>query len=213
MSNIESMALSPLLGVTRSRGGSARFSLIAILGSVLLAGWGCSDLTEDPDVGLVDAGVPDAALPDAALPDAAPGPAVPVYFLVAELPGAEVHNDSYVLPLTRADHIEHARDLIEHGSDAVGAHIVVANMRAGADGINRNLRAEGEPAWSWHVTGMIDFADATMEILDGWPSFVEQDVAGWIANTCFDEPATEGTLGFWGYTVVEELDDYPTSRP
>lgn len=223
MSNIESVTLSTLLCATRSRVSSTRFYLIALLGSMLPAVGGCADLSEDPGDGRVDAGGPDAAFPDASFPDAsfpdaaspdAPGPATPVYFLVAELPGEEVHNDSYVLPLTRADQIEHARDLIEHGPEAAGEHIVVVNMRADADGINRNLRAEGAPAWSWHVTDMITFADTTMEILDGWPSFVEEDVAGWIANTCFgDETATEGTMGFWGYTVVEELDDYPMSRP
>jgi hypothetical protein len=216
MSKIESITPSTLLRATRSGVSSALVSLLAISGSMLLGGWGCSDTTEDD--GLVDASVPDATLPDATLPDATPpdasGPPEPVYFLVAELPGAEMHNDAYVLPLTRPDHIAHARDLVEHGPDRMGTHIVVATMRAGADGINRNLRAEGAPAWSWHVTDMVDFADATMEILDGWPSFVEQDVTGWIENTCFgEEPATTGTLGFWGYTVVEELKDYPMSQP
>lgn len=211
MSNIESTALS--FGAGRSREPAVVFSLLAVLGTMLLAG-GCIDTSDSGD-DLIDAGGPDAALPDAALPDAgfpdaAPGP---VYFLVAELPGREVHNDSYVLPLTQADQIEHARALIEQGPEVAGERIVVASMRAGADGINRDLRAEGAPAWSWHVTEMISFADATMEILDGWPSFVEQDVTGWIENTCFDEAATDGTLGFWGYTVVEELDDYPMSLP
>ena len=40
--------------------------------------------------------------------------------------------------------------------------------------------------------------DFTIEILDGWPGFVEQDVNGWIANT-------NGRVGFWTYTVVAEL--------
>lgn len=204
MSDLESVALSTLRSSTRSGVSKPLVSLIAILGSMLLAGGGCAGSSQDPDAGV----------PDAPFPDGTPGPAAPVYFLVAELPGTEVHNDSYVLPLTRADHIEHARDLVEHGPQAVGTYIVVATMRAGADGINRDLRAEGAPAWSWHVTDMINFAGVTMEILDGWPGIVEQDVAGWIANTSMDnEDPTEGTLGFWGYTVVEELDDYPMSRP
>jgi len=204
MSDLESEALSTLRSPTRSRVSRPLVSLIAILGSMLLAGGGCADSSQDPDT----------PFPDASFPDGTPGPAAPVYFLVAELPGMEVHNDSYVLPLTRADHIEHARDLVEHGPEAVGTYIVVATMRAGADGINRDLRAEGAPAWSWHVTDINEFASATMEILDGWPGLVEQDVAGWIANTSMDnEDPTEGTLGFWGYTVVEELDDYPMSRP
>ena len=220
MSNIEFAAFSTLPRPARSRAFEARaalFSPLVILGSTLVAA-GSMDISGNPDDGLddglVDAGLADVGVLDAVSPGDAPWPAKPVYFLVAELPGEEVYNDSYVLPLTREDHIAHARDLIRHGPEAAGTHIVVATMRAGADGINRNLRAKDAPAWSWHVIGMIDFADATMEILDGWPSFVEEDVAGWIANTCFDdETATEGTLGFWGYTVVDELEGYPESPP
>lgn len=208
MANLESLARSTLRRETRGGSSSTLRSVLAILGGVLLAG-GCADLSDGPDDPPVDAGVTDAGSADAAIPDSGPEPATPVYFLVAELPGEEDHYDSYVLPLTRPDHIEHARALILHGHEEMGRHIVVANMSAGADGINRDLLAEGTPAWSWHVTGMIDFSDMTMEILDGWPSFVEQDVGGWIENTCFE--GTEGTLGFWGYTVVDELDDYPTS--
>jgi hypothetical protein len=212
MSNIESVAHAALLRAPRSRALAALFLFIALSSSMLLAG-GCADLSEDPDDWTVDAGVPDAAFPDAAFPPDAAKPPEPVYFLVAELPGQEMHNDSYVVPLTRVDHIEHARDLVQRGPEAAGTHIVVANMLAGADGINRDLRDKDSPPWSWHVTGMIGFSDMTMEILDGWPGFVEQDVAGWIENTCFDETATEGTLGFWGYTVVEELEGYPESLP
>jgi hypothetical protein len=209
MSNIESGARSTVRCTTRQRELSALLSLAAILGSMLLAAGGCTDLGGDPGHEL-----PDASFPDAGIPDNEPRPVTPVYFLVAELPGEEMHNDSYVLPLNRVDHIEHARDLIHYGPEAMGTHIVVASMRAGADRINRNLRAKDAPAWSWHVTNMVGFADATMEILDGWPGFVEQDVAGWIENTCFDDKTgTEGTLGFWGYTVVEELYDYPMSLP
>ena len=32
-----------------------------------------------------------------------------VYFLVAEVPGRVVHNDSYVLPLSKEEDINHAR--------------------------------------------------------------------------------------------------------
>jgi hypothetical protein len=52
--------------------------------------------------------------------------------------------------------------------------------------------------WSWHVVEFLEFADATIEILDGWPTLVEQDVRGWIDNT-------GGIIGFWEYTVTAEL--------
>lgn len=130
-----------------------------------------------------------------------PAWASPVYFLVGELPGQEIHNDSYVLRLDDPAHIAHARELISLGP-AAGAPIVVASIAPGVDGINRNYRAVGQPEWSWHVTEFQGFADMTIEILDGWPTYVEQDVPGWIANT-------NGTIGFWNYTVVEELTNVP----
>lgn len=121
----------------------------------------------------------------------------PILFLVAEPEGSVTHGDSYVLPLEDPSDIEHARALIALGP-AAGAPIAVAAIEAGADGVNRDVRAAGAPPWSWHVTGFDGFTDFTIEILDGWPSFVEQDVDGWIGNT-------GGFVGFWSYTVVEEL--------
>ena len=123
--------------------------------------------------------------------------AEPVYFVVSEIPGQEFHNDSYVLPLTDPNHIAHARDLIARGTEA-GETIVVAKIAAGADGINRNVVAPGEPLWAWHVTEFESFADVTAEVLDGWPGDVEKDVPAWIANA-------NGRVGFWSYTITQEL--------
>jgi hypothetical protein len=123
--------------------------------------------------------------------------AAPIEFLVAEFPGHEVHGDSYVLVLAESADIEHARALIEKGA-AAGATIAVVRIADGADGRNRNVRAPGEPLWSWHQTSFEGFGDAAIELCDGWPGYVEQDVDRWIANT-------DGTICFWSYTVVEEL--------
>jgi hypothetical protein len=123
--------------------------------------------------------------------------AVPVEFLIAELPDHEVHGDSYVLVLQEPADIDHARALIEKGP-AAGAAIAVVRIAAGADGRNRNVRASGQPLWSWHQTSFEGFGDFAIELCDGWPGYVEQDVDRWIANT-------DGTICFWSYTVVEEL--------
>lgn len=120
-----------------------------------------------------------------------------VRFVIAERPGQVVHGDSYLLPLSDSDYIAHARALLTAEPGAL-ASIAVAYVAAGADGHNRDWLAPGRPAWSWHVTGFEGFYDVTAEILDGWPTFVEQDVPGWIANT-------GGQLGFWDYTVVAAL--------
>lgn len=124
--------------------------------------------------------------------------AAPVYFLVAELPGQELHRDSFVVGLEDPQHIAHARDLIARGPDLAGDPILVATIAPGADGLNRDYRAPNLPPWNWHVVGVDGFFGTTAEILDGWPTFVEDDVSGWIANT-------QGKIGFWSYTVVEEL--------
>jgi hypothetical protein len=129
-----------------------------------------------------------------------------VYFQVAELPGHETHHDSFILPLSDSADIAHARDLISLGPDQAGATIVFADIVAGTDGINRDLLAADQHLWSWHVTQFTGFGDVGIELLDGWPSFVEQDVAGWIQNT-------GGKIGFWNYTVVSELPAVPEPRP
>lgn len=118
------------------------------------------------------------------------------WFVVAEI--VPFHNDSYVLALDDPAHIAHARQLIAEGPGPGLGHIVVAQITPGADGINRNVVAPGQPLWSWHVSRFEQFAEATIEICDGWPTFVEEDIDGWIANT-------GGRICFWQYTVVDEL--------
>lgn len=132
---------------------------------------------------------------------ASPARATTVYFLVTEFPGAEVHHDSYVLPLSDPGAIAHARDLIAQGP-SLGSTIAVAVIASGSDGVNRNWIAAGAPEWSWHVAGFAGFAEYTIELIDGWPSYLESDVAGWIANT-------GGVIGFWNYTVTRELTNIP----
>jgi hypothetical protein len=127
--------------------------------------------------------------------------AAPMHFLVAERSGEIVHGDSYVLPLTNPADIAHARSLITAPAGTLPS-IAIAKVAPGADGINRDHRAAGTPAWNWHVTEFESFADFSIEILDGWPTFVEQDVPGWMANT-------NSTIGFWSYTVVAELSTVP----
>ena len=120
------------------------------------------------------------------------------YFLVAE--GMyETHGDSYVLPLSDAADIAHAEALIDDPDEA-GATIVVAKIaEGGSDGeyVNRNLSGNGA-AWSWRVTEFVGFSDFTIEIYDGWPTYVEENYDDFVSTT-------GGTIGFWSYTVVREV--------
>lgn len=122
-------------------------------------------------------------------------PSPTILFLVAQ--PERFDGDSYVLPLRDPDAIAHARALVASGPQGLAA-IAVARIDAGADGINRDHRADGKPLWSWHVTEFVEFADFTVELCDGTPTLVEGDVSGWLANT-------DSTVCFWSYTVVEEL--------
>ncbi|MCC6153296.1 MAG: hypothetical protein IT367_06030 [Candidatus Hydrogenedentes bacterium] len=119
-----------------------------------------------------------------------------VYFLVSEITPA--HNDSYILPLTDADDIAQARALIAD-PDNTPSKIVVASIAPceNCDYPNRDLLNDGQ-RWSWCIIGFEAFAENTIEIYDGWPTFVEGDLNGWIENT-------NGVIGFWAYTVTREL--------
>jgi hypothetical protein len=119
-------------------------------------------------------------------------------FVVSESRKPCAHCDAYVLPLGDPNDVADARALIAQGPASGVGSIAVARIAAGADGVNRNPLAPGAPAWSWHVTSFEAFADAAIELCDGWPGYVESDVPGWIANT-------NGTICFWSYTVTAEL--------
>ena len=168
------------------------------------------------DARVVDARVVDADAPHDGSHDGGDGGAAPVdaapdteavYFVVAEMPGLEQLHDAYILPVRNPEDIAHARDLVQYGPAVAGRPIAVAKVRIGADGVNCNPRADGEPLWSWHVVELLEFADWTIELIDGTPTLLEEDPAFWMSNTPPNpgEPDGEGTIGFWGYTVVEEM--------
>lgn len=123
-----------------------------------------------------------------------------VWFVVAEI---QPHRgESFLLPLSDPEDIAQARSLIAQGPGGTVGSIASLRIAAGADGLNRDVRRPGTPLWSWHVVGFDGFADFAIELCDGWPGFIEQDVAAFIANT-------GGQVCFWGYTVVEELAQAP----
>jgi predicted dehydrogenase len=123
-----------------------------------------------------------------------------VWFVIGERD--VVHGDSYLLPLTNPDDIAQARQLLAQGPGSSIGSIASVRIAKGADGYNRDVRREGEPSWNWHVTEFEGFSDFAIELCDGWPSFIEEDVDAFIANT-------NNQVCFWSYTVVAELDATP----
>ena len=119
------------------------------------------------------------------------------YFQVSRFVTSGQPDQAYVLPLDDPFDIAHAEQLIAKGP-SVGSPLVVAQIADGS--INRDTLAAGEPLWSWPVTQFQGFADFTIELCDGNPQFVENDVAGWIDNT-------NGQICFWSYTVTGILSE------
>jgi hypothetical protein len=124
-------------------------------------------------------------------------PSTLTYFLVSN-PLGEV-SESYILPLSNADDIAHARALISDPEGA-GSPIAVAHIaRSKGDEEVPNWDLLNPPRiWSWHVTEFVGFADFTIEIYDGNPSYVDANLDQWLAET-------NSTIGFWSYTVTREL--------
>lgn len=112
------------------------------------------------------------------------------------------HSDSFLLPLSDPLAIAQARARIAQGNASGVGSIVSAQIAAGADGFNRDVNRPGTSLWSWHVTQFEGFADSAIELCDGWPGFVEQDPAAFIANT-------SGRICFWNYRIVAELPSAP----
>ena len=110
------------------------------------------------------------------------------HFLVG--PRTPQLKDSYVLPLTRPEDIAEARRQLT--LDLTNRLMVVARIGAGADGINRDHLAPGKPAWSWHVTEFLAFAEGGIPEWGGTPTGVEANVAFWTT----DPPARHNRLWF-----------------
>ena len=132
------------------------------------------------------------------------------YFLVSDPREGDwaLVYDSYVLPLSRQEDIDHARYLISLGCAVFrtegAAALVVAHIGPGKDGINRDYVDRTFREWSWHVVQFHAFGDYTAEILDGSPTDVEND-----PNWYLGLDGRQGVIGFANYTVVGELGPVP----
>lgn len=121
-----------------------------------------------------------------------------VWFEVAEI---ETERDqSFLVPLSDPEHIAHARALIANGgrpSDDLGG-ILLAEIRDGGDGFNRDIRDPDQRRWRWHISRVDGFGGLAIELCDGWPGWVEENPPAFIRNT-------SGFICFWGYTIKSEL--------
>jgi hypothetical protein len=145
--------------------------------------------------------MPRLILPFLALLLAASPAAARVWFEVAEI--ETDRNQSFLLALDDPEHIAQARALVAQGPGGEVGSIVMAQIAAGGDGLNRDLRSENQRLWSWRIVEFEGFADLAIELCDGWPAWVEEDPQAYIDNT-------GGRICFWGYTIVAEVETAPT---
>lgn len=121
-----------------------------------------------------------------------------VYFMVSEI--TPTHRDSFILPLSDAQDIAAAEKIV-NDINSTTSLIVLARIASGSgDGkyLNKDLLNPGR-VWSWHVVEFHDFVDATIEVLDAWPGYVEDNLAAWLQQN-------DGMIGFWSYTVTRKVD-------
>lgn len=86
----------------------------------------------------------------------------------------EVVDECFILRLTDSARIAEARALL--APDAM-PKIPIGRLRRGDGGFNRC----GEYAWNWHMDpDSVHFAEMTIELCDGRPSFVEEALNYWV---------------------------------
>lgn len=123
-----------------------------------------------------------------------------VYFLVEDPDHA--NNDSFVLALLNDEDIQTAREMVE---DPDKLQIVLAKItRDPRINYYRNRDLINDQDWSWHVSEFLGFYDNTIEIYDGWPTYVEENYEEWVANT--KGSGTQGVIGFWSYVITREVE-------
>ena len=127
------------------------------------------------------------------------------FFLVGDQPGQIVRNESFVLPLSKPDDIDYARHLISIsvlGYVEGDRTIVVADVFANRNDINRNYLEPKFPKWSWQVADFIVFAEIVAEGIIFSPTALE--------GMEWSRPSTNRlTVGFDGLFVIRELGSEP----
>jgi hypothetical protein len=98
----------------------------------------------------------------------------------------EVSGERFVVEVINADQVQQLEARLAAGTEGV----VNGAIAAGDDGYNQ--------PWSWHmVPATVHAADASIELCDGRPSLIEDDLGYWLD--------TVGQFCPWGAKVVERI--------
>jgi hypothetical protein len=121
-----------------------------------------------------------------------------VYFEVGEI--NPVHGDSYLIALNKQEDIDAARNIITTGESKI---LIAEISRVTNKAEQYNIDLNNNREWSWYVSDFIEFTDFSIEILDGWPGYVEENFDEWVQVTKGDNG--KGRIGFWSYTIKREV--------
>ena len=113
------------------------------------------------------------------------------------------HGESFILALEKTEDIEKARSIINDPENAAEKIISAKIVPQKGDEEYKNQDLNDGTIWSWRIEEFQGFSFNTIEILDGWPGYIEEDLNRWFLNTSGD--TTHGFIGFWGYTIIEEI--------
>lgn len=99
----------------------------------------------------------------------------------------EVVGETFVVGVTTPDQVQQMETRLASGEEGV----ISGELAAGDAGYN-------EP-WSWHlIPSTVETPDVSIEVCDGRPSMVEEDLDYWLE--------TVGRFCPWSATVTERLD-------
>ncbi len=104
-----------------------------------------------------------------------------------------VEDERFVIRLVRPDQIQTARQILQTGQQK----IVIGSLKEGHGGFNRDVVTNRW--WSWHLDpSTVTFAEAAIELCDGRPSFIEENLNYWLNTVRSFCP--------WGSVLERELE-------
>lgn len=121
------------------------------------------------------------------------------FFEVGPTSGGGQH---WVALITNPEQVQIARDII---AGRTGPRIPAGRIVKGWGGFNRDPSDPGLRRWSWHLDpSSLALVEFTIELCDGQPSFVEDELDYWVNQV--------GTYCPWSHTILREI-EIPTPSP
>lgn len=88
----------------------------------------------------------------------------------------KVNNEQFVARMTDPASITRAREILQGKAENA---ILLGDVRRGSGGFNRGR----SKIWNWHLTpDSVRFADVTIELCDGTPSYLEENLDEWLVQ-------------------------------